>query len=114
MSPAPDTLDLSTCKRCRRAIRFVYLENGKRVPVDPDPHPETPAPNPGRLVAFLEDGAYVRAWFRAKADWYPFGGVTFTPHSDTCRIEPVRKAPPADIMAQIRADIAAARAKETA
>lgn len=40
--------------------------------------------------------------------------VRFNPHSDTCRIEPVRKAPPADLMAQIKADIAAARARETA
>ncbi len=113
MTPAPDTLDLSTCKRCRRSIRFVYLENGKRVPVDPDPI-DGPDPISGRLVAFLEEGAYVRAWFKPAADWYPFGAVTFTPHSDTCRIEPVRKAPPAELMAQIRADIAAARARETA
>lgn len=97
--------DLGICKRCRRTIRFVYLENGKRVPADD---------SAGRLVAFKDvDGSYVRGYFRKAADeWYPFGAVLFNPHSDSCRKAPERHAPDPAIMAKIRADIAAARARE--
>lgn len=101
------------CQRCRRPIGFVTLKSGKRIPVEPDPAVD------GRLIATLRRGAWVDGWFmdstlpdavRYVAD-LP-GMAAFRPHSDTCGKGPVRKEPPADIMAKIRADIAAARARE--
>jgi hypothetical protein len=98
------------CQRCRRPIGFVTLKAGKAIPVDPDPTPD------GRLIARLQRGQWVDGWFldstlpdavRYVADVPPW--TAFRPHSDTCGKGPVRREPPAEIMAKIRADIAAAR-----
>ena len=91
--PAPDP-DIGTCRVCHEPIRFVYLTNGRRLPVELDPDPA------GRLATDVQrQGA-------------AYGRERWRPHSDVCRQRKGRHAPPADVLAQIRADIRAARERQ--
>lgn len=101
--PAPDP-DVGTCRVCHDPIRFVYLGNGRRMPVELDPDPT------GRLATDVQrqGAAYVNGEFLMPQD-AAYGRERWRPHSDVCRQRKGRHAPPADVLAQIRADIRAAR-----
>lgn len=106
--PAPDS-DVGTCKVCRRPIRFVHLVNGRRVPVELDQDPA------GRLATSTDvDGVtQVLGEFLERVNAYDVAGrQVWRPHSDVCRQRKGRHAPPADLLAQIKADIRAARERQ--
>lgn len=99
--PAPD---IGTCRICHEPIRFVHLANGRRIPVEVDPVPD------GRLATDPTPvgGAYVGGEFLMPRQ-PAYGSERWRPHSDVCRQRKGRHAPPPELMAQIRADIRAAR-----
>lgn len=107
---APDS-DVGTCKVCHRSIRFVHLVNGRRVPVELDPEPEL-----GRLRTIPEGGLQVLGEFvdPAAPRETPAGPCPnyWRPHSDVCQQRKGRHAPPPELLAQIRADIRAARQRQ--
>lgn len=102
--PAPS--DVGTCKVCHQPIRFVHLVNGRRIPVELEPDPS------GRLATTHEDaGAHVGGAFLLPGETGA-SRTRWRPHSDVCRQRKGRHAPPPELMAQIRADIRAARERQ--
>ncbi len=100
----PDTVDIGICSRCESNVRYVGMPDGKQITVQ-----VTPAQQ-GRLTATYDanTGRYVAARFLLPGEIC--GGVRFDPHSDWCRrLQRTPTPPPADVMAQIRADIRAAQ-----
>lgn len=95
--------DIGACRVCDQPIRFVRLANGRRIPVEIDPDPS------GRLATSSEDATgHVGGAFLLPGETGA-SRTRWRPHSDVCRQRKGRHAPPPELMAQIRADIRAAR-----
>lgn len=68
---------MSTCRSCGAPIRWVETEHGKRMPIDPDPHPQ------GNVIpwGWDENGAKVVARVLTEP---PIGRDAWRSHFTTC------------------------------
>lgn len=64
------------CRRCNRPIGWCFTENGRQMPLDPEPDPA------GNVFVSYIDGKLVGV-VRSKANPTP-EGVAHTPHYATC------------------------------
>ena len=82
------------CRECAEPIRFVALDTGKLIPVNPLPNPER-----GNVAAHLAGGrlhGFVISRDRLPG---PFDRLRFTPHAATCEAidrTPKKPAPEPD------------------
>lgn len=71
------TADLPTCSGCGAPVRWVLTVGGRRMPLDPDPHPD------GNVVRVTIDGGLVRAKVLTGAEM-PAQDVAWRAHWTTC------------------------------
>lgn len=69
---------MSRCRSCRRGIRWAFTANGKRMPLDADPHPD------GNVVLEDGDSGQPIAVVCAPGDPWLAAGPTYMPHWASC------------------------------
>jgi hypothetical protein len=67
------------CKKCAAAIRFIKMQSGKYMPVDPDKKPYREG---GSEIFITDDGKMIRGHSPFGPE--PVNGYAYTPHWATC------------------------------
>ena len=87
-SEAVRGLPMADCRACAAPIRFVQLDTGKALPVDP-------LPNPRGNVCARKVGGRLHGYVTSKAHGPDPMFVRFMPHHATCEERTVKQADPA-------------------
>jgi hypothetical protein len=84
------------CRDCADPIRFVHLESGRTVPVNPLPARDGAGTIAARLVR-TTDGRQLRGYALSKTRGpEPHNPLRFTVHAATCKSRPANAPPGAD------------------
>ena len=79
------SLPTRACNKCGRQIAWVRSENGKPVPIDPEPN------DAGNCVLDYHDG---RLRLRVQGKGEPLEGVKYMPHFGSCPVLLAVRKPP--------------------